>query len=117
MLAPLPPKVRDGRMISGRLASSRRTAMASSSVCAYPLRGRSRPTRPMASLKRSRSSAFLMASSRAPIISTPKRSSTPVSASSMARLSAVWPPKVGSSASGRSASMILVMMPASRGST
>ena len=38
----------------------------------------------------------------APSNSTPSASSTPSSASSIARLSAVWPPRVGSSASGRS---------------
>ena len=43
-----------------------------------------------------------MASTEAPISSIPSSSSTPASCSSMARLSAVCPPSVGSSASGRS---------------
>ena len=38
----------------------------------------------------------------APISSIPSSSSTPARSSSIARLSAVWPPSVGSSASGRS---------------
>ncbi len=42
----------------------------------------------------------------APMSSTPYFSSTPLSASSSATLSAVWPPIVGSSASGRSRSII-----------
>ena len=48
-----------------------------------------------------------MASILAPMSSTPKRSSVPSSCSATARFSAVWPPSVGSSASGRSRSMIL----------
>jgi len=43
----------------------------------------------------------------APIISTPYRASTPEASSARAVFSAVWPPMVGSSASGRSFSMIL----------
>ena len=38
----------------------------------------------------------------APISSTSYRSSTPLAASAIAALSAVWPPRVASSASGRS---------------
>ena len=49
-----------------------------------------------------------MACSFAPISSTLKRSSTPVSARVTAMLSAVCPPSVGSSASGRSRSIIRV---------
>jgi hypothetical protein len=45
-------------------------------------------------------------SARAPIISTPNFSSTPWRSRSSAQLSAVCPPIVGSSASGRSRSMI-----------
>ena len=47
-----------------------------------------------------------MARSFAPISSTPYFSSTPFSASFIATLSAVCPPIVGSSASGRSRAMI-----------
>ena len=61
----------------------------------------------MASRKSWRSSALSMASALAPIISTPNFSSTPSFSSASAVLSAVWPPMVGSSASGRSFSMIL----------
>ena len=63
--------------------------------------------RSMACLKSLRSSAVWMASILAPMSSTPKRSSVPSSCSATARFSAVWPPTVGSSASGRSRSMIL----------
>jgi hypothetical protein len=42
----------------------------------------------------------------APIISTPYFSSTPWRARSSAQLSAVWPPMVGSTASGRSLAMM-----------
>ena len=42
----------------------------------------------------------------APISSTPYFSSTPVSCSAIAVFSAVWPPRVASSASGRSLAMI-----------
>ena len=48
-----------------------------------------------------------MASAVAPIISTPYFSSTPILRSDSAVLSAVCPPMVGSSASGRSLAMIL----------
>ena len=116
MLPPVPPRVRDGRMMIGSPICAL-SFMASSIVWAMPLGGTERPMRSMAALKRSRSSAFLMASILAPISSTLKRSSTPASASSMARFSAVWPPMVGSSASGRSRSMILVRMERLSGST
>ena len=52
----------------------------------------------------------------APISSTPNRSSVPSRASAMATLSAVWPPMVGSSASGRSRSMILATIAGVTGS-
>jgi hypothetical protein len=48
-----------------------------------------------------------MASRDAAIISTPYRASTPSRTRSNAVLSAVWPPIVGSSASGFSFSMML----------
>ena len=62
--------------------------------------------RVIACLNFSRSSALSIASREAPIISTPYFSSTPCFARSSAQLSAVWPPMVGSSASGRSFSMM-----------
>jgi hypothetical protein len=46
-----------------------------------------------------------MASMFAPINSTPNLSSTPASCSATAVFSAVWPPRVGRSASGRSRAM------------
>jgi hypothetical protein len=60
----------------------------------------------MASRNFCRSSAFSITSARAPIISTPYFSSTPELSSARAAFSAVWPPMVGSRASGRSLSMI-----------
>ena len=60
----------------------------------------------IAFLNFSRSSALSIASREAPIISTPYFCSTPCLARSRAQFSAVCPPIVGSSASGRSFSMI-----------
>ena len=71
-----------------------------------PERAEPRPIRVIAALNFSRSSALSIASCDAPIISTPYFSSTPSRARSSAQLSAVCPPIVGSSASGRSRSMI-----------
>ena len=59
----------------------------------------------MISLNRLRSSPALITSMSAPISSTPYRSSAPASCSATAAFSAVWPPRVGSTASGRSAAM------------
>ena len=73
---------------------------ASSMVWAVPDFGMSRPIFSIASLKSSRSSAFLMASALAPIISTLYFSRTPDLYRDMAVLSAVWPPRVGRRASG-----------------
>ncbi|KAL4558735.1 hypothetical protein LXL04_036937 [Taraxacum kok-saghyz] len=56
----------------------------------------------IACLNNSLSSAFLIASSLAPINSTLYLSSTPLSANATARLRAVWPPMVGKIASGLS---------------
>ncbi len=58
------------------------------------------------SLNSSRFSPLRMAAASAPISSTPYFSSTPVSCRVMAVFSPVWPPMVGSSASGRSLAMI-----------
>ena len=63
-----------------------------------PLRAEPRPIEVIASLNFSRSSAFSMACSLAPIISTPYLASTPCLCSSSAQFSAVWPPIVGSKA-------------------
>ena len=92
-------------MIAGRPMSSS-AASAAGSVFTWCERGVSRPMRVIASRNRSRSSALSIASAVAPIISTPNLSSTPMRRSDSAVLSAVWPPMVGSSASGRSFSMM-----------
>ena len=69
------------------------------------------------SLNRSRSSPALIASIRAPISSVPYRARMPVSCSSTAAFSAVWPPRVGSTASGRSVAMTFSSTSAVIGST
>ncbi len=104
MPLPLPPSVKDGRMIVGKPMEAW-TSMASSSVWAMPARGDSRPISCMARRNSSRSSAVSMASREAPIISTPNFSRMPSRSRSRAVLRAVWPPMVGSSASGRSRSI------------
>ncbi|OUD85325.1 hypothetical protein BC477_13010 [Clavibacter michiganensis subsp. michiganensis] len=58
------------------------------------------------SLKSWRSSPFWMASTFAPMSSTPCLARMPSSSRRIAALSAVWPPRVGSTASGRSLMMI-----------
>ena len=60
----------------------------------------------MASRNFWRSSALSMTSALAPIISTPYFLSAPEASSDRAVFSAVWPPMVGKSASGRSLAMI-----------
>ena len=82
------------------------TASASSIECAIPERAEPRPMLVIASLNFRRSSAFSIACSFAPIISTPYFASTPCLWRSSAQFSAVWPPIVGSTASGRSFAMI-----------
>ena len=100
---PCPPSVKAGRITSGsRTAPSARSCRASSTVCAIAERAQRRPTLAMQAAKRSRSSAVAMASTEAPISSIPSSSSTPAPSRLMAMLSAVWPPSVGSRASGRS---------------
>ena len=79
-------------------------------------RGVAKPMRFMAAMKRSRSSALSMASWLAPMSSTPALASTPSRTRSNAQLSAVWPPIVGSRASGRSASMMRATVRHSTGS-
>ena len=56
-------------------------------------------------LKDSRFSPFSIASIEAPMSSTPYFSRTPAASSAIAVLSAVWPPSVARSASGRSLAM------------
>ncbi len=116
MPPPTPPIVNDGRMMAGKPVSST-NASASSIERATPLRGTSTPTSFIAFLKRRRSSATLIASIDAPISLTLYFSSVPRSASATARLSAVWPPTVGRTASGRSFAMICSASSGVSGST
>ncbi len=113
---PVPPSVNEGRMTAGRPVWSM-TPRASASVFAKPLFGRSRPIRVIASLKSRRSSPTSTARRLAPMRRMPSRSSTPRRDSSTARFSAVWPPTVGSTASGRSRSRIFSTTSGVSGST
>ena len=82
--------------------------MASSRPCATPLEGTDSPISIIASLNFSRSSAVAIASALAPIISgLPGTPMSPRPNKAIAVLSPVWPPSVGSTASGFSRSMIL----------
>ncbi len=81
------------------------TRIASSTDRAFPDRGTGSPAPTMVRWKPLRSSARWMASGLAPIRRTPRRSSSPDSASSTATFSPVCPPIVGRIASGRSRSM------------
>ena len=117
MPVPLPPRMKAGRMTTGRPMRSI-TRRASGMSWATPLAGTWRPIPCIACLKISRSSAVRIASALAPISSGVSAVATaPRSTSCIARLSAVCPPRVGSTASGCSRSMILQRMSASRGST
>ena len=75
---------------------------ASSSVSAVSDAAILRPILVIASLKSRRSSATSMEARSAPISSMPRSARIPFSARSLARFSAVWPPIVGSTASGAS---------------
>ena len=70
----------------------------------------------MVSRNKSRSSARSMTSAEAPMSSTPYCSSTPARARAKARFKPVWPPMVGSSASGRSLAMTAVSASTVKGS-
>ena len=113
---PLPPRVKLGRTIRGNPILSA-SSSASVRLRTVRLSGTLRPMRSIASWKSWRSSALRIDSIEAPSISTPTSSRTPRSSSSTARFSAVWPPRVGSSASGRSRRMISATASAVRGST
>ena len=113
---PSPPSVNAGRRMMGYPRASA-AARADSGSVAIRLSSTGTPTSRMRSLNRSRSSARRITSTSAPISSTPCRSSTPASDRSMARFSAVWPPRVGRIASGRSASMMRSAAATSSGST
>ncbi len=91
-------------MMAGYPVSST-ISVASSSDLAKPPMGTARPMRFIASANASRSSAISIDRSLAPISSTPCFSRMPARWRSIATLRAVWPPMVGSSASGFSRSM------------
>ena len=80
-------------------------AIASSTLAQTVERGASAPIDRTMSLNICRSSPRLIASTSAPISWTPYFSRTPFSYSPIAMLSAVCPPRVASSASGRSLAM------------
>ena len=116
MPPPTPPIVNEGRMIEGKPVSST-AASASSSDLTTALRGMSMPISRIAFLNSRRSSATLMAGICAPISSTLYFLRMPSSSSCTARLSAVCPPTVGSTASGRSLSMMRSSISGVSGST
>ena len=94
-------------MMTGRPISSTTAARLVERVGDAADGGTARPISTIACLNRSRSSAVAMASALAPIISgVPGTPMSPCSNSAMARFRPVWPPSVGSTASGRSRSMI-----------
>ena len=97
--------VKLGRSTHGRPISSRMRS-ASGRLRATALRGTSTPIFCTASLNFCRSSALSITAASAPISSTPCFFSTPCLCRSIAVFSPVWPPSVGSRASGRSFSMI-----------
>ena len=115
MPPPVPPSVKLGRMIAGSPMSSSASS-ACTSVLTWCERGVSRPIFVIASRNSSRSSALSMASAVAPIIWTLNFSSVPILRKDSAQLSAVCPPMVGKSASGRSFSMILATISGVTGS-
>ena len=104
MPEPVPPRVNEGRMITGKPSSA-----AAASHCArvwqIRLSGTSAPRPVTICLNWLRSSPARMASMLAPMSSTPYRASVPASCSRTAAFSAVWPPRVGRIASGRSLAM------------
>ena len=113
---PVPPIVKDGRIMVGRPTFSS-PSRASSIVWAIAERGLSSPMRSIASRNSKRSSAMLMASRSAPISCTPYFSSVPSPAKAIAVLSAVCPPIVGKMASGFSFSIMRATTSGVMGST
>ena len=92
-------------MMTGKPISET-TAKTSSIDRAKPLLGTLRPIFSIAARNCWRSSALWMTGSDAPIISTPYFANTPASATETAVFRPVWPPSVGSRASGLSFAMI-----------
>ena len=101
---PVPPSVKDGRMIEGKPVSSTPASASSRVVTVRPV-GHLSPIFVIASPKSLRSSATRIARALAPMSSQPYCASTPLSWSASATLSAVCPPMVGRMASGRSLAM------------
>ncbi len=101
MPEPVPPIVNDGRTTIGQPRSAA-AAKQSSREWQITERATSPPSDSTIFLNDSRFSPRSIASMLAPISSTPYFSSTPALSSAIAALSAVWPPSVASSASGRS---------------
>ena len=113
---PSPPSVKLGRTMTGKPSRSM-ISRASLSVVAVPLSGTSSPASTMARLNSCRSSPSRRASTLAPRSVMPDSSNTPDSDSARVRLIPVWPPTVGSRASGRSRSMIFSTTSGTSGST
>jgi hypothetical protein len=113
---PRPPMVNDGRTTTGKPSSS---AAASTSAIVWQIveRADSAPHRATTPLNFSRSSPSSMASTLAPMRGQLYFSSTPRWCRSIAQLSAVWPPRVASTASGRSLAMIFSTISGVIGST
>jgi hypothetical protein len=116
MPPPWPPSVKLGLMIRGNEPISSEAARASSEVLTVRDFATSRPIFTIACLKSSRSSPFEIASGFAPIISTPYLARIPFLWSSIERLRAVCPPRVGRSAEGRSAAITFSRISTVRGS-
>ena len=74
-------------------------------MCTVRPRQHSSPIFSIAALNWSRSSALAITLALAPIICTPYFSNTPCRSRSIAKFRPVWPPSVGSNASGRSRSI------------
>lgn len=112
---PVPPSVKDGRIMAGKPIVSIAAKPSSTLVTKAP-RGISNPQDSTTRRNSIRSSARRIARRLEPISSTPYRSRTPDSASSTARFKAVCPPIVGRRTSGRSRAIIFSIMSAVRGS-
>ena len=109
MPPPLPPMVKDGLMMQGNPTFSS-ASYACSMSCAMPCTGVAKPMERIARSNSSRSSALSMASTLAPISSTPYFFKTPWRFRSSAQLRAVCPPMVGRIASGFSLAIIFSTM-------
>ncbi len=104
---PPPPSVNAGRMTTGAASASKnRIPSATDSITADS--GTGSPIPVTRDRKPPRSSAARTAASGVPRTRTAQRSRTPASSSATARFRPVWPPRVGSRASGRNSSMMRV---------